>query len=423
VVTCHYRLDDQPFAETVVIGPGRTWTPAAYEAARLVHLLAGVSYYKAGAPPVIELDRTILRAQERPFLRSFYIDGLGEFAYRNRLDLGDLEIIGGRSDATPAPAVVDGRRPLVPFGGGIDSLVSVDIVSGVFGDVALFVANRAGDRFAAIEGAAAATGLPVLRAEREIDPAILRPADPAAVFNGHVPITGVLSAIAVLTAVLDGRGMVVMSNEWSASRGNLVVDGRPVNHQFSKSDVFENGFRQGLGAALGPELQYFSLLRPFSELWVARRFASLEKFHSVVHSCNRAFHLDPSQRLDHWCGQCDKCCFIDLILSPFLSRDELVKIFGGPEPLDDVTLLPQFRDLLGLGEGGKPFECVGDVDECRTAATLAAARPDRSDNPVLRKLLDDLGPAAATAGADADRLLRPLGPHHIPDALAAAALG
>ena len=25
-------------------------------------------------------------------------------------------------------------------------------------------------------------------------------------------------------------------------------------------------------------------------------------------------------RLDHWCGQCDKCCFIDLILAPFMSR-------------------------------------------------------------------------------------------------------
>ena len=40
-------------------------------------------------------------------------------------------------------------------------------------------------------------------------------------------------------------------------------------------------------------------------------------------SCNRAFHIDRSLRYDHWCGECDKCCFIDLILAPFVAA-------GGP---------------------------------------------------------------------------------------------
>ena len=56
-------------------------------------------------------------------------------------------------------------------------------------------------------------------------------------------MTGILSAIAVLAAVARGRDAVVMSNEWSASEPTLVVDGRPVNHQYSKSGSFERGLR------------------------------------------------------------------------------------------------------------------------------------------------------------------------------------
>ena len=425
-VRCRYDLDGVAYLETVEVGPGREWTAAAHDAARLVHLLAGVSYYKAGAAHLIDLGELPVRPGEREFLRSFYLDGLGEFAYRNGLSLEDVEVAGGTGATRPdlgAAAGDDGLvRPLVPFGGGIDSLVTAELVSGACPDTALFVLDRRGVRFAAIERAAAATGLAVLRAERELDPRILRPPDPGAVFNGHVPVTGVVSAVAVLMAVLDGRDTVVMANEWSASHGNLVVDGRVVNHQWSKSATFEDAFRAVLAAGGGPD--YFSLLRPFSELWVAQRFAALERFHGVVHSCNRAFHLDPAKRLDRWCGRCDKCCFIDLILAPFLEAPALAAIFGGPErePLADATRLPQFRALVGVGDARKPFECVGDVDECRTAVALAAERPDRAGNPVLAALAAELGPdALAAARVDADRMLAPLGPHHVPRALLAAA--
>ena len=143
-----------------------------------------------------------------------------------------------------------------------------------------------------------------------------------------------------MAAVLDGRDAVVMSNEWSASIPTLEVDGPPVNHQYSKSVAFEGAFREVLAGALGPDFAYFSALRPFSELWVARRFAALTQYHDTFRSCNRAFHIDKSLRLDHWCGRCDKCCFIDLILAPFVPAADLERIFGGHEPLAATTPTP-----------------------------------------------------------------------------------
>jgi hypothetical protein len=311
----------------------------------------------------------------------------------------------------------------VPFGGGIDSIVTVDVVAASRPDPALFVVDRPGIRFRAIESAAEVTGLPMLRAEREIDPGLIALGRAGQVLNGHVPVTAIISAIAVLVAALHDRSEVVMSNEWSASRGNLELAGRTVNHQYSKSFEYEQDFRAALAASVGATVDWFSLLRPFSELWVARRFAGLTRFHHVVHSCNRAFYLDPAKRLDGWCGRCDKCCFIDLILSPFLPAEDLAAIFGGREPLADPSLLEQFTVLLGLGEGIKPFECVGDIDECRTAAALASERPDRAGNQVLEALGAGMGDGAPAARSAAEPLFLPLGDHAIPPDLLAATLG
>src|SRR5262249_11746443 len=150
--------------------------------------------------------------------------------------------------------------------------------------------------------------------------------------NGHVPITGILSAIAVAAAVLHGADEVVMSNEWSASQGNLQWNGREINHQWSKSAEFEGLFRTVLRESFGGCVDYFSLLRPLTSLAIARRFAEHRQYFATFRSCNRAFHLDESMRHSNWCGECDKCCFVDLVLAPFVPAAELDAIFGGREP-------------------------------------------------------------------------------------------
>src|SRR5262249_34083156 len=156
-------------------------------------------------------------------------------------------------------------------------------------------------RFDAIEAPAAVAGLPVVRAGREIDQQLLRSAE-LGFRNGHVPVTGIISAIAILAAALDHRDAVVMSNEWSASIATLEHDARPRNTQYSKSASFEAAFRAVLDAAPQSLPEYFSALRDRTELWVGEEFAALEAYHGTFRSCNRAFHIDPARRLDHWCG-------------------------------------------------------------------------------------------------------------------------
>jgi UDP-N-acetyl-alpha-D-muramoyl-L-alanyl-L-glutamate epimerase len=358
---------------------------------------------------------------EREFLRQYYVDGLGEFAFRSepRLDLTGLEIRGPRLErGAPVGFSPEIGTPLIPFGGGVDSIVTVEMLRDKAPEASLFVVNRPGDRFDAIEKPSVVTGLPTVRADRVLDPTILRSAE-LGFRNGHVPVTGIISAIAVLAAAVGGHDAVVMSNEWSASIGTVEVEGRSINHQYSKSLAFETGFRRVIAEAIGDELQYFSMLRPFTELWIARRFADLPQYFDTFRSCNRAFHIDRAKRWDHWCGVCDKCAFIDLILAPFVDASVLQGVFAQTaEPLENPAMAASFGTLVGLVPDAKPWECVGDVNECRVALQLAALREDRVRTHLVQELVLRVAGPDRAAWPDphlaAEALLRPVGEHHIP---------
>ena len=107
---------------------------------------------------------------------------------------------------------------------------------------------------------------------------------------------------------------------------------------------------------------YFSLLRPLSEFQIARFFAKQKQYHDIFKSCN------VGSKEDIWCGHCSKCLFVYLILSPFLSDEELVKIFG-VRMTDDQSMQEDFEKLIGMLEE-KPFECVGSREEVNAAVTM-----------------------------------------------------
>ena len=182
-----------------------------------------------------------------------------------------------------------------------------------------------------------------------------------------------------------GHGAVALSNERSASSATTNGPHGPVNHQWSKGLEFEVGFRSLVEERVGT-IAYFSWLRDRSELSIAAVLADLDTYLALFRSCNRSFHQDPARRLTTWCGTCDKCLFIDLVLAPFMTPEALAQIFDGTEPLAKSALAGQLRVLVGMSEETRPFECVGDEAECREALLLTAARPDRAGDGVLQEL-------------------------------------
>src|SRR5215471_18645285 len=72
VVTCRYATGAHTFTERYTFGPGGDWDdPAVRAAVRLLFLLAGVSYYKTTAAPVVDLGETESTSAERTFLERF----------------------------------------------------------------------------------------------------------------------------------------------------------------------------------------------------------------------------------------------------------------------------------------------------------------------------------------------------------------
>jgi hypothetical protein len=369
----------------------------------LLHWVAGVSYYKTAAPPEVVCETGAPPPATARLLDALYSDGLGEFAVVNRLPHLPRPVFpqsgSARPDADPKPL----RRVLVPIGGGKDSIVALEIVRRSGLDFALFSVRDD----PAMQRTAAAAGVPRLVAERRLPLELLRRLDADGALNGHVPITAIISCVALLTAALHGFDAVVLANERSASRGNVVYDGVEVNHQFSKSAAAEELLRAA--AAEATDVEIFSILRPASELAIARTFASFDRYHQAFTSCNAIFRLDPELRAASWCCDCPKCRFVFLALAPFMEPAALERIFG-KAMLDDDAQFEGFALLAAVG-GAKPFECVGEEEETLAAIQLLAEDPRWRDRPVVRRLVDEV---LAGQRADPAAVLRLSDQHWVP---------
>jgi hypothetical protein len=222
----------------------------------------------------------------------------------------------------------------------------------------------------------------------------------------------VVSLIALLTAALNGYGAVAMANERSASSGNLTWDGVDVNHQFSKGLRAEELLRAAL-AEVAPGLDYFSALRPLSELAIAEAFARLTDYHGAFTSCNAVFRIDPERRATAWCRNCPKCRFVFLALAPFSEPAHLREVFGG-DLLDDPAQYEGFALLAATG-GHKPFECVGEESETVAAFRLLADQPAWREHAVVARFAAEVLPGLPAGLGDAAAELAPSDRHHVPE--------
>lgn len=390
---------------------------AAFAAAlHMLHLVAGVSYYKAGLPPCIEVATGALDASTADLLDALYVNGLAEFAYRNRVDVRDR--IAFPRDASlrldVAAALELPRRALVPIGGGKDSLVVVEALKSC-GVEATAVWVGASPLIAAV---AARTGLPMLNIGRELS-SVLFDYNRMGAWNGHIPVTAINSAILVCAAILYGFDAIAFANERSASAATLEYAGQQVNHQWSKGWAFERMFADWLRTHVAAGLDYFSLLRPFSEVAVTRAFAKFgAAYFDVFSSCNRNFRILGPKPADRWCGQCPKCHFVFLALAPFLPKPRLLQVFGR-NLLDDETLAPGFDALIEYRDH-KPFECVGEASEARAAFAALAVRPEWREDALVARFRDEIAPQLAASSLALAPWLEASDAHGVPMRFAGA---
>lgn len=393
VATLVYAFDDGPEMTETVTVPGAPFAldaacAKAVEAAlRLLHLIAGVSYYKAAVPAEIRIDAYSIDKATAAFLETVYVNGLGEFAYRNGLDLhGKIAFPHADTpDTAAAPALGLREHALVAIGGGKDSLVSIEALRSA--GVEQTVTWIGGSQL--IAACAARTGLPTLNLGRALAPELFE-LNRQGAWNGHIPVTAINSAIMVLAAVLHGADQVVFSNERSASYGSVIPGTGEVNHQWSKGWAFEKAFGEYVQSRVAADLHYYSLLRPLSELAVARQFAKNSHYDAHFSSCNRNFHILGERPANRWCGVCPKCHFVFLALAPFMPKPRLVGIFGR-NLLDDASQAGGFDALLEF-QDHKPFECVGEGKESRAAMALLGERPEWREDALVARFNREIRP-------------------------------
>jgi hypothetical protein len=357
--------------------------PRVAGALDVLALCASLSYLKATLPARIEVALPFGPAA-RAMLSALLTDGLAELAHTNGLGPldGTFELHGtpaGTDLARAGGATTGGIPPgaLVTVGGGKDSALTLALAARHDADALAFSVNPR----APMRATAAWAGVGLIAAERVIDPVLLE-LNARGAINGHVPITAIVTGAAVLAAAVLGRGTVLVSNEASADAPTRTVGGWRINHQFSKTSTFERLLVAALAEA-GAQVRVVSLLRPFSELAIARAAAGMPGLVARVTSCNTAYSLSAPR--DGWCGACDKCRFVQLVLAPFASRERLVADLGF-DALADPAQVAGFAAMLDADT--KPFECVGTVEEVRLALDLLASDPAWTDAAAVHALGD-----------------------------------
>ena len=325
-----------------------------------------ISYWKCVCSPKVVINPYTLDGDSIQFWKKLYFNGLGEFFYINGIestvdDFMEVEC-SGNSELPPANFSTDSQKFLVPIGGGKDSVVTLETLKKANIDIRPLIINPRGATIQCAEKAGFALE-DVLVIKRQIDPTLLK-LNAQGFLNGHTPFSAMLAFYSILASAITGIANIALSNENSANETTVI--GSSVNHQYSKSLEFEDDFRSYVAKHVTNNSNYFSFLRPLSELQIAMLFAQNPKYFDVFKSCNAG------SKEDIWCGKCAKCLFAFIILSPFIPPETLEKIFG-KNLLNDPDLENYLEELSGK-QPTKPFECVGTIDEVNTALKMAANR-------------------------------------------------
>ncbi len=321
-----------------------------------IGLIELISYWKIACPPLILIKPYKLNKLQVEWWKNLYFNGLGEFFYTNGIQAHMEDFVEIKAEGkTIKPFHIQlADDVIVPVGGGKDSVVTLELLKQTE-KVKPFIINPRGATLACAAVAGFAED-EIITVNRRLDPLMLE-LNTQGFLNGHTPFSALLAFYGILISTVSGIKNIALSNESSANEPT--VAGTQVNHQYSKSFAFEKDFRNYIHRYISEDYNYFSFLRPLSELKIAQLFAKQVKYYPVFKSCN------VGSKTDTWCCNCPKCLFAFTILSPFIPTDELAHIFG-KNLFEMPQMLPYFKELTGIADI-KPFECVGTVDEVNAA--------------------------------------------------------
>jgi len=384
-VIMRYICGEYIFEECVsydnISTPKNLDTATLQRALKMLHLITGISYYKAFA-----LDATSMRVnydipvELANYLNHVYEEGLGEFYFQNNLEPTLLSRFSGVGSTVPVnDADADGY--VVGLGGGKDSLTAIKLLQ-IIGEKPITTYGVNAPNILVKQ--AGILGTEHFQVNRNFDLDGLKSVestDGQPVLNGHVPISAILASIGLVGAILSGKSAVIVAVERSANEPTrLDYMGKSINHQYSKSSDFELAFNSIIKSWISSRHQFFSVLRPLRELDIMKLFfaMSLEKeFAGEYTSCNRAINFtNGNQNQKLWCGECDKCAFMFLLMSGAGRYGYATELFG-----EDLISKPMLKHvycaLLGLTDS-KPFECAGEIEESRQSMDIAKATSENA---------------------------------------------
>lgn len=312
-----------------------------------------VSYWKLACPQKVFITPYSLNDEQILWWKKLYFNGLAEFFYLNNIDenIDDFMEIISENDLVCSKIDYDfSETSIVPVGGGKDSVVTLELLKNKIPIIPLIINPRE-----ASKDCVSVAGFDELQTaviKRKLDPNMLK-MNNEGFLNGHTPFSALLAFYSILIAFATKSKYIALSNESSANEPT--VPDTEINHQYSKSLAFENDFRNYVDKYINSDIQYFSFLRPLNELQIAKLFSKFHDYYNVFKSCN------VGSKTDSWCGNCPKCLFTWIIMSPFISQNVLTDIFN-KNLLKDAGLQPILLQLNGVAKV-KPFECVGTIEE------------------------------------------------------------
>lgn len=370
--TFKYCYGKYSFKEKIVFSHiDKNYSKSALDRALfLAFLTIGTSYYKAFPAREVTFEMGGLDEWQAQFADRIYQEGLSQFAFENDLTRKELATFEVSKKVKYSNLGYRGDGVLALQSGGKDSLL-----------LATFLQKKEikftpwyigpSDKYPKILNELCH---PLSKAQRIIDHESLGRAKKEGALNGHVPVTFIVLSIALIETILNRKNTVLVSIGHEGEEPHAFIGDLPVTHQWSKTWEAERLFSEYIHRYISPNINVGSPLRGYSELRIAELFAryAWSKFGKSFSSCNRANYTQGQDNTQlKWCGECPKCANSYLLFAPFVLPQELQAVFNGQDLFTKQSLRPIFEGLLGIGDARKPFECIGEVDELRTAYYMA----------------------------------------------------